>query len=92
MQATRKSFNLSIDQIAWLCRRSKFDGFMGAQCAACKLTANLVVTQVWNCVCGHRNVRLSKERKLPYEKPDLGPTSHDIHIGLMNADDARNGH
>lgn len=91
MQVTKKSLKLSIEQITWLCRRSKFEGFMGAQCGGCRKTVNLVMTACWTCICGHRNVLLTKERKLPYEKPDLGPTSNEIHLGLMNADDARLG-
>lgn len=92
MQAAKKSFKLSIDRIAWLCRRSKFDGFMGVQCPECKVTANVVVAPTWTCVCGDRNFVSREMKKLPYDKPDLGPTSNDIHIGFMNADDARNGH
>lgn len=91
MRATKKSFTLSVDRIVWLCRRSKFVGFMGVKCPECGVTANIVVAPAWTCVCGERNVVSPNWRKLPYESPDLGPTSHDIHVGFMNAEDARFG-
>lgn len=91
MQAARKSFELTVARITWLCRRSKFGGFMGVQCSSCKVTANILVAPSWTCVCGERNVIVPNLRKMPYEKPDLGPTSQDIHVGFMKADDARLG-
>lgn len=60
-----------------------FVGFTGETCSGCKKTINATAGGPgWLCVCETYNIKVSGNKTIPHENPDLGPKKTVIEAAL----------